>query len=281
MQVNELLMHLREIEKIPSEQWMKTLNKRKIEELEFHDRDRNRETTAQLDQDSYDKYYGNRKYYKATDKSRKYAQTWIAKNCSDKVFLDYACGNGSNAITAAKAGAKLAIGFDISPVSVQNAKDDAEKNGVTNNTFFLQADAENTKLPSHSIDLIICSGMLHHLDLSYAFPEMRRILAPGGKILCIEALAYNPAIQIYRWLTPSMRTNYEKNHILGFKDLEFANRFFLLGEIKFWHIVSILAPHMPRLHGVLQSIDDILTHLPLIRRLAWIFTFELLDRKDN
>ena len=44
----------------------------------------------------------------------------------------------------------------------------------------------------------MCCGMLHHLDLSYAFPELRRILSLEGKILAIEALDYNPIIKLYR-----------------------------------------------------------------------------------
>ena len=62
----------------------------------------------------------------------------------------------------------------------------------------MQADAENTMLDDNYIDAIICSGMLHHLDLSYAFLELRRILRAEGKILAaIEALNYNPAIKLY------------------------------------------------------------------------------------
>jgi len=66
--------------------------------------------------DNYKKYYGNRKYYKATGLSKAYVDAWIKENVMNRVFLDYACGNGGNAIKAAKEGSKLAIGLDISPV---------------------------------------------------------------------------------------------------------------------------------------------------------------------
>ena len=95
------------------------------------------------------------------------------------MFLDYACGNGDMTLAAARHGAKLSIGLDISSVSIRNAERTAHDEKI-DNTYFLQADAENTKLPDGCIDVIICSGMLHHLDLSYAFPELRRILKPGG-----------------------------------------------------------------------------------------------------
>jgi len=147
------------------------------------------------------------------------------KEAKGKVFLDYACGYAGNALFAASNGASLDIGLDISNVSIENARLKAKEQKLSN-TYFLQADAEDTKIPDSSIDVIICSGMLHHLDLSFAFPELRRILAPNGKILAVESLNYNPFIKLYRFLTPDMRTEWEKHHILSNKDLKFASYFF-------------------------------------------------------
>jgi ubiquinone/menaquinone biosynthesis C-methylase UbiE len=141
-----------------------------------------------MDADTYEKFYGNRKYYGDVAASRRYVDSWISENYRDKIFLDYACGDGANAIKAAKAGAKLSIGLDISRVSIKNAKKDALLQGVEENTFFVQADAENTLLPDNSVEVIVCSGMLQHLNLSYAFLELRKILQVGGKILAVEAL---------------------------------------------------------------------------------------------
>ena len=178
--VEALKNRLREVEMISDQQWLDSLSERKRKELEFHDADRDTSRIESLDKDTYEKLYGNRKYYQATGLSSAYMDNWIQGNARNRVFLDYACGNGGNVIKAAKYGATLAIGLDISRVSVENAKREAEKAGVNKNTYFIQADAENTMLPDDSIDAIICSGMLHHLDLSYAFPELRRILRPGG-----------------------------------------------------------------------------------------------------
>lgn len=232
-----------------------------------------------LDKDTFEKIYGNQKYYIATGLSKEYVDEWIAKGAGGRIFLDYACGNGVYAIKAAKAGASLSVGIDISPISVANARQDAAREGVAGKTFFLQADAENTRFPDASVDRILCSGMLHHLDLSCALPELQRILAPGGRILAVEALDYNPAIKLYRYLTPDMRTDWEKHHILSLRDLAYARRFFTLGEVRYWHITSILAPYMKPLLPYFNGIDRILTRIPLVRLMSWIFTFELVKEK--
>ncbi|WP_186511221.1 class I SAM-dependent methyltransferase [Caenimonas sedimenti] len=278
--VPELRERIEALARISNEEWLAGLSERKKRELEFHDRDRDRKAQASISQDDFEKYYSNKKYYSTVRQSVNYTDAWIARHVPGKVFLDFACGNGMQAIKAASLGAALAVGFDISPVSVANAAADAQAAGVSNAIFF-QADAENTKLPDGSVDVILCSGMLHHLDLSYAMPELRRILAPGGRILAVEALDYNPFIKLYRMLTPAMRTDWEKTHILGLDDVAFARRFFDLGELRFWHITSYAAAFAPRLLGLLDALDSLLARVPLVQRMAWIFTFELLAREDR
>ncbi len=274
MTVSELKLCIEEIQKITDDQWIKSLDERKLKELEFHDKDRDKSRVEILDKDSYEKYYGNKKFYKTVKKSHDYTEKWIKENSRDKIFLDYACGNGGNAIRAAQLGAKLSIGIDISKISVLNAKEQAEKLEIENIVFF-QADAENTHLPDKCIDIIICSGMLHHLDLNFAFPELARILAPGGKILAIEALSYNPFIKLYRSKTADMRTDWEKAHILTLKDVRKARKYFDIGTIRYWHITSYLAAFFPSLLKFFNGLDSVLTKIPLINKMAWIFTFEL------
>lgn len=288
MEVTDLRKQLAQLaESGAKKNWLNELNERKRNELEFHNKNRDIELTKSLPSDTYELLHGNKKYYSTTALSTTYVNNWLADNVKDKVFLDYACGNGFRAIQAAQLGATLAIGMDISDVSVGNARRGAEEAKVADRCQFLQADCENTGLPENSVDVILCSGMLHHLDLSYAFPELRRILKPGGKILCVEALNYNPVITLYRWATPSMRTDWEKNHILSLKDLRFAKRFFNVREVRYWHIFSIMGAFLPadsgirKLFGALaDGLDRIVTRLPLAQLMAWQFTFVLEKRKE-
>jgi len=270
------------IDKISDQEWKAGLANRKLKELEFHDidRDKSRIEAIKNNSDTYEKFYGNRKYYLAVRRSGQYVNDWIAAESKDMIFLDYACGNGGEAIFAAQSGAALSLGFDISGVSVENARNAAAAAGLKDNIRFFQADAENTKLPDNSIDAIVCSGMLHHLDVSYAFPEMRRILKSGGRILAVEALDYNPAIKLYRYMTPAMRTKWEKAHILNLSDVKFASRFFDIKEIRYWHVLGYAAGKLPKLLPLLDRLDLVLEKIPYIQRMAWMFTFVLEKRHE-
>ncbi|HDY67263.1 MAG TPA: class I SAM-dependent methyltransferase [Candidatus Scalindua sp.] len=282
LKIQNLKQRLHKIEEITNDpMWIKGLGERKKKEMEFHDPYREESRTELMDKDSYKKFYGNTKYYIATESARTYLDDWIEKHANDKIFLDYACGNGSIAIKAAKAGARLAIGIDVSPISVEKSKRNAIEAGVKDNTHFIKIDCENTMLPDNSIDIIICCGALHHLNLLYAFPELGRILAPGGRILAYEALNYNPAIKLYRYLTPAMRTDWERTHILNLRDVKLAKGFFNLREIRYFCITSIMAAYSKPLLPLFNLVDYFLTKIPIIKLMSWIFVFELISKENS
>jgi SAM-dependent methyltransferase len=265
--------------------WLTGLEDRKRTELEFHNRDRDSDLTKDLPNDTFELLHANKKYYSTTELSRNYVESWLTREVKGKVFLDYACGNGQRAIEAAQKGAALSVGLDISDVSVRNARAAAEKAGVADRCIFLQGDCENTGIPDGTFDVAICTGMLHHLDLSFAFPELRRVLKPGGKVMAVEALDYNPFIKAYRWWTPTMRTEWEKNHILSLKDVTFARRFFAVEEIRYWHFLSIFCAYLPaesllRVAALKMSnwMDRVVAKIPLLRLMAWQFTFVMVKR---
>ena len=90
-----------------NQQWLADLEPRKLRELEFHNMHRDQSKMEDIPQDTYEKLYGNKRFYGTVELSSKYVQNWIKINSPNKVVLDYACGNGVNAIAAARAGAAL------------------------------------------------------------------------------------------------------------------------------------------------------------------------------
>ncbi len=136
-EINNLLDRIDEIDRISDQEWKVSLAERKLKELGFHDRHRDQSRIEKtINSDTYEKYYGNKKYYLATRRSRQFVKDWIATESKNKIFLDYACGNGGNAIFAAQNGAALSLGFDISGLSVENARDAAVAAGLNDNIRF-------------------------------------------------------------------------------------------------------------------------------------------------
>src|SRR5579859_23422 len=264
-----------------SSEFAASLEERKGQERQWANFSRDRRSSTNSD-GTEEQRRGNAKWCSTTQLSLEYRNAWLAEKVPGKVFLDYACGDGLEAIKAARMGAALSIGIDVSNVSVANAAGAAAREGLSETCVFIEGDCEVTGLPDASVDVVLCSYMLHHLDLGYAYPELYRILKPGGCILACEALNYNPMIKFYRAVTPEMRTEWEKHHILSLKVVRKAKKYFNVGAIRYWHLLSILGAFVrkaPLVFGVvmpiLNAIDRILLRIPGVQLLAWQFSFEL------
>ena len=66
--IEDLKKRVEEIKNITNDQWLSELDDRKMKELEFHNQDRDLERVeeAKADQDTFERFYGNKKYYKTT-----------------------------------------------------------------------------------------------------------------------------------------------------------------------------------------------------------------------
>jgi ubiquinone/menaquinone biosynthesis C-methylase UbiE len=280
MMSNETLREVLErLARATGDDWYAALEPRKQKESEFHDRMRDAAQIAAVGKDQYEEFFSNHRFYRTATLSRAYFFGWVEQHARGKTLLDFACGDGDVALRAAAAGAQLAIGIDISDVSVQNARRAAAERGLTDRTFFLRADCENTGLPDSSVDVVVCAGVLHHLDVTRAFPEIRRILAPGGRVMAFEALDYNPLTKLYRNRNAHQRTEWEKAHILSLKEVRLAREYFDVGEIRYFHLASIGGVWLPRLLPLLNGVDQVLTRIPGVQLMSWMFTFELLSKK--
>ena len=99
--------------------------------------------------------------------------------------------------------------------------------------------------------------------------------------MAVEALDYNPLIKMDRLLTPEVRKEWEKAHILGLKDLKFAERFFILGDFKFWRVLSYIAGKFPLLRKPTDLLDRFLQIAPFLKGWRRRLLYELKKRKKN
>ncbi|HVG18858.1 MAG TPA: methyltransferase domain-containing protein, partial [Blastocatellia bacterium] len=142
------------------------------------------------------------------------------------------------------------------------------------NATFRTMDAEAMDFDDESFDLICGMGILHHLDLHKSLSEIARTLRPGGQAIFIEPLGHNPLINLYRKLTPGLRT--EDEHPLLIKDLESMESYFHKIEPHYFHFNSIMAVPFRKLPGyamLLKALDaadrTLFNLLPFSRKYAW------------
>jgi SAM-dependent methyltransferase len=105
-------------------------------------------------------------------------------NCASRV-ADIGCGCGfMSARLASRFCDGEAVGLDASAAQVEVAAAHAQRFGLSN-VRFVVASAYETGLPTAQFDLVFSRAMLCHLQRPMeALAEMRRLLKPGGTLLC-------------------------------------------------------------------------------------------------
>src|SRR5713226_5131662 len=140
------------------------LDERKKREREFHDR-------------AYERQYrtgGIRKIvYSIHERIANEFHRIVLNDCAGKKALEYGCGEGSMAFLLAARGADV-TGIDISKYAIDVARKEARQKGL--DIRFIAMDAENLEFQNESFDLVCGGGILHHLDLGHAVPEIQRVL---------------------------------------------------------------------------------------------------------
>lgn len=221
----------------------------------------------------------NKKFYAIAASNEAYVRRWLGERCQGKRVLDYCCGAGSWTMWLAEAGAE-AVGIDISPQSIEIAKREAARRGLSHKARFHVMDAEAMEFEDSWFDFAVINGVLHHLDLGRAYRELARILRPEGRAIATEALRHNIFIHLYRKLTPHLRSAWEVEHILGRQEILAARQYFEEVEVmKFFHLATLAAVPF-RNTGVfeplrkgLEAVDSVILRLPLLRWQAWMAVF--------
>lgn len=211
------------------------------------------------------------KFYSALDDAfRRYWQL-VTHNSVGRDVLEYGCGNGSNSLRVAS-DARSLVGIDISPVAISQAEKRAYDAGA-GNTRFEVMNAEKMTFPDAVFDVAYGSGILHHLDLTKSFSELKRVLRPGGIGIFMEPIGHNPLINLYRRLTPQARTPDE--HPLLRRDVALAGRHFGQTQVEFFGLAQLAAVPFRNTKirrvalRITRSIDEMLLSLPMTRWQAW------------
>jgi SAM-dependent methyltransferase len=105
---------------------------------------------------------------------------WNFAGYAGQSVLDLGCGPGWYSAQYGLGGANV-TGVDLTPKAVEVASAYAKFRGLAN-VVIRQGDAQDLPFADDSFDLVISSGVLHHVpDPVQAFREVRRVLKPGGE----------------------------------------------------------------------------------------------------
>jgi ubiquinone/menaquinone biosynthesis C-methylase UbiE len=202
----------------------------------------------------------------------------VAVESRRRRVLEYGCGTGSLAFDLTEEAGEV-IGIDISDVAIERARREAERRGLKN-TRFVVDNAESMQLPDRHVDVVVGSGIVHHLDIPKAMAEVRRVLKRGGVAIFAEPLAHNPALQWYRRRTPELRSPDE--HPLTTTDLSAIARGFASAKVTYFGLV---APMLGLMSAAPKSdsfatrltwwLDRVLCSVPGLNRYAWYCLIEL------
>ncbi len=212
------------------------------------------------------------KYYVLMEGPRALYTHKVEERGRGRRLLEYGCSDGESSRHWAACGAQT-TGIDISPAAIQVAKDRAAEAGL--DIRYAVMNAEQMTFDDRSFDTVAGTGILHHLDLPQAYAEINRVLHEDGHAIFIEPMGHNPFINLYRRLTPNMRS--EDEHPLRSQDLKLAERYFSNVGTQFFNLFTIAAiPFRGSflfrpLHSLLTGVDRLVFRLlPFTRRYAWM-----------
>lgn len=217
------------------------------------------------------------KYYSVYGINTSFFEGLLGRYVPGADVLEYGCAKGDKSLRWAREGARIK-GIDISGKAVDIANERARAESLP--AQFYAMNAEQLELADASFDVVFGEGILHHLDLTKACREIARVLRPQGRAIFVEPLGHNPILNLYRKLTPKMRTDDE--HPLVRSDLELMRRCFSQVEVKYFHLATLAAvPLRGRavfkpLLSLLHTVDEAVMKLASpVRYWAWIAVIEM------
>ena len=118
------------------------------------------------------------------------------------------------------------------------------------------------------------------MSIEKAIIEIKRVLKKGGKAVFYEPLGHNIFINIFRSLTPSLRS--EDEHPLLIKDLELIKEHFPLTKFHYFYFLSLITipivkiPFFNRLISLINCVDELLNKMfPFIKKYNWVTIVEI------
>jgi ubiquinone/menaquinone biosynthesis C-methylase UbiE len=186
--------------------------------------------------------------------------------------LELGSGTGAHTRALLQTGAQV-MASDISPNSLSLLRQ--RLSSTYENLMTATADIENLPFDVNSFDVIACAGSLSYGDPKMVDSEIRRVLRPGGSLICVDSLNHNPIYRFNRWMH-YLRGNRSKTTLKRMPDL---NRIKALGfgfsdvHVEYFGSLTFAMPMVASLVGdnIAQTVSDQFDRWIDVRRSAFKF----------
>lgn len=266
--------------------YLVNMEQRKINEIKYYDK----RAESVLGQQLKEKDFGDFEGFRPQMLSSFSFLYKLLKNYSqDKLVLDYGCGNGVHSTYPLKVGAKRVIAIDLSEKSLEIARNRAKNEGFGNKVDFLKMDCEKMYFDDNYFDLILDGGTFSSLDLKKAYPELVRVLKPGGVLIGIETFGHNPLANLKRKLNKlfGKRTSWAAEHIFQEDDIRESKKYFSDIRMYFFHPISFIAffflsfPGGKKLLKILEVFDKVFLYFVFLRKYSFKVVFIFKNTKEH
>ena len=167
-------------------------------------------------------------------------------------ILELAAGSGLHTWTLVNTGAQV-MATDISPNSLKLLTKNIMNAGGDVKTQV--ADMESLPFADNSFDAVACAGSLSYGNPVQVDAEIRRVLRPGGVLVCVDSLNHNPIYRLNRWIH-YLRDERTKSTIRRTPDLtriDTLSNSFSRVEVNYFGALSFLMPLISWLCGTIRA----------------------------
>lgn len=190
----------------------------------------------------------------------------------DDRVLELAAGSGMHTQILLQTGAHVTA-TDISSESLKLLEQRVRADVGTLTTRI--ADMEALPFPDGVFDVVVCAGGLSYGTPAIVDAEIRRVLRPGGALICVDSLNHNFIYRLNRWLH-YCRGERTKSTLLRMPDLSRIARIsqsYSVVDIQYFGAFSFAAPIIAKLFDEprAQRILDRLDRLIGVKRAAFKF----------
>jgi SAM-dependent methyltransferase len=200
---------------------------------------------------------------------------YLIGDVDGKRVLDLGCGSGEKTAWLCRRGAHL-VGIDVSSELVALAEQRLRRSGLA--AELKVGSAYALEIADESVDVIFCASVIHHLNITAAVSEMRRVLKPGGAIVLKEPIRFSEAYARLRNLLPTRRDVSKYEHPLTRSEFASITEAFTCDGLRYFRLpwIGIARRISSSLEKQASRIDEmILGAFPLLSRFATVVVVRL------